>query len=76
MTRRVHVHYLAVGGVTHAVLPLSLLLDREQTGHIQALRAHSSDGSHTPWLRVLCPAVCSLGGDFATPLYKRLLYFL
>merc|ERR1712129_685074 len=33
MTRRVHVHYLAVGGVTHAVLPLSLLLERADRPH-------------------------------------------
>ena len=34
MTRRVHVHYLAVGGVTpRRVLPLSLLLERADRPH-------------------------------------------
>ena len=40
MTRRVHVHYLAVGGVTpRRVLPLSLLLERADRPHPSATGA-------------------------------------
>ena len=41
MTRRVHVHYLAVGGATatHRVLPLSLLLERADRPHPSATGA-------------------------------------
>jgi len=49
MTRRVHVHYLAVGGVTpRRVLPLSLLLERAEAA------PKRYEGTRTPWLGCAC----------------------
>ncbi len=50
MTRRVHVHYLAVGGATatHRVLPLSLLLERAEAA------PKRYEGTRTPWLGCAC----------------------
>ena len=75
MTRRVHVHYLAVGGVTHAVLPLSLLLERADRPHPSTSGALVGWQSYAVAARVVSRGVFSRW-RFCNSSVQTVVYFL